>query len=74
MKHLDFDEGYMNYHWPKQSFVIELPQSLLFRLEDEARWRIKNNLTDNKEVPNYLDFIFTDALEQIKPGAVTIIR
>ena len=27
-----------------------------------------------KEAPNYLDFIFMDALEQAKPEAVTIIR
>lgn len=74
INYLDFNEAYIDYHWPKQNFIIELPQSLLFRLEDEARWRIKNNLTDIKAVPNYLDFIFWDALEQIKPKAVTIIR
>ncbi len=43
-------------------------------MEDEARWAMKEGLTDKKEVPNYLDFIFMDALELVKPEAVTIIR
>jgi len=74
IKYLDSDKAYMDYYWPKQNFTVELPQSLLFRLEDEARWRIKNILTDKTEVPNYFDFICTDALDQVKPSGVTIIR
>ena len=51
-----------------------LDQTILVSLEDEARWAMKERLTDKKEIPNYLDFIFIDALEQAKPEAVTIIR
>jgi NitT/TauT family transport system substrate-binding protein len=51
-----------------------LDQTILVSLEDEARWAMKERLTDKKEIPNYLDFIFMDALEQAKPEAVTIIR
>jgi NitT/TauT family transport system substrate-binding protein len=46
----------------------------LIAFEDQARWRIKNNLTDKKDVPNYLNFIYLDALEGVKPEAVTIIH
>ncbi|GAG04257.1 unnamed protein product, partial [marine sediment metagenome] len=31
-------------------------------------------LTEATKVPNYLNFIYLDALEEVKPEAVTIIR
>ena len=55
-------------------FKITLDQSLLSTLEAQCQWAIKNGLTNVKEVPNFLDFICTDALESIKPDGVLIIR
>ena len=43
-------------------------------MEDEARWHIENEYTDAKEVPNYLDQIYFDALESVNPDAVNIIH
>lgn len=60
--------------WNENYYSLSLDQSLLLTLEDEARWTIKNNLTNATTVPNYLDYIYTDALEKVKPEAVTIIR
>ncbi len=60
--------------WDIYNFEVTLDQSLLVTLEAEARWAIKNKLTDNTEVPNYLDYIYFDALEEVKPEAVGIIR
>jgi NitT/TauT family transport system substrate-binding protein len=47
---------------------------MLILFEDQARWRIDNNLTEATEVPNYLDYIYMDALEEVKPEAVMMIR
>ena len=60
--------------WQEGEFGLFLEQSMLVTLEDQARWAIENNLTEATEVPNYLDYIYIDALEEIKPEAVTIIR
>ena len=60
--------------WGDCIFDLSLDQALLTNLEDEARWAIKYGLTDKTEVPNYLDYIYFDALEEVKPGAVTIAR
>ncbi len=60
--------------WDDFNFELMLDQTLLITLEDEARWAIREGLTDKKEVPNYLDFIYMDALKDVKPEAVTIIR
>jgi hypothetical protein len=35
---------------------------------------ISNNLTTEKTIPNFLDYIYTDALKAVKPDAVKIIR
>ena len=43
-------------------------------MEDEARWMITNNLTTEKQVPNFLDYIYEDGLKAVKPEAVNIIR
>jgi hypothetical protein len=35
---------------------------------------MKERLTDKKEIPNYLDFIYMDALGEVKPEVVMIVR
>ncbi|MCX5717939.1 MAG: NrtA/SsuA/CpmA family ABC transporter substrate-binding protein [Nitrospirae bacterium] len=60
--------------WQKNDFTVEMPQQLLLLMEEGARLRIKNRLTDRKEIPDYLDFVYTDGLKKVKPEAVTIIR
>lgn len=54
-------------------FNISLDQGLLMRLEEQARWIINYGYTERKSVPNYLDYIYTAALENVNPGAVNII-
>ncbi len=70
----DYESEYMDHAWPNQEFAVVLPQSMLTLFDDQARWRIDNKLTDATEVPNYLEYIYTDALDAVNPDAVTIIR
>ena len=70
----DYESDYIDYSWPKQEFAVILEQAMLITFEDQARWRIKHGLTDATEVPNYLYYIYMDALEKFKPEAVGIIR
>ena len=71
---IGMDKAALSELWELYDFKVTLDQSLLVTLESEARWAIKNKLTDRTEVPNYLDYIYYDALEEVKPEAVTIIR
>jgi len=64
----------MKVFWPDHRFVVSFPQALIIAMEDEARWRIDNKLIDATKVPNYLDYIYLDALDEVKPEAITIIR
>ncbi len=70
----DYESDYIDYSWPKQEFAVVLGQAMLITFEDQARWRIQQGLTDATEIPNYLNYIYLDALEEVKPEAIGIIR
>ena len=70
----NMDETLLKEIWDIYSFSVRLDQSFIVTLEDEARWAIKNKLTDKKEVPNYLSFIYLDGLKKVKPEAVNVIH
>jgi len=69
---LNYDESYMASIWPENDFAVSLDQSLLLAVEDQARWMIANNLTAEKTVPNFLDYIYSDGLKAVKTGSVNI--
>ncbi len=73
-KRVNLDLEYIESVWSDFHFVVDLTQSMVITMEDQARWMMKNNLTDKTEVPNYLDIIYLDALEEVKPEAIRIIR
>ena len=60
--------------WDDAVFKVTLDQSLVLAMEDESEWAIKNKLADQTEVPNYLDFIYFEGLQAVKPEAVRILR
>ncbi len=70
----NLEEDFWVSAWDDFVYELSLDYSLLATLEDEARWAIKNKLTDRTEVPNYLGFIYMDGLKVVKPGAATIIK
>jgi ABC-type nitrate/sulfonate/bicarbonate transport system substrate-binding protein len=73
-KRLGYDERYLETIWPEHQFTVRLDQSLILAMEDQARWMIENNLTEKKNVPDFLDYIHTQGLESVKPAAVNLIR
>ncbi len=73
-RRVNLDPLYMESVWEDFDFEVTLPQAFLLTVEDEARWRISTGLTDKTEVPNYLNSIYLEGLEAVKPEAVTIIR
>jgi len=73
-KALNLSAAYMETVWSQNQFSLSLDQSLILAMEDEARWMIKNNLTTEKNVPDFMNYIYVDGLKAIKPEAVSIIR
>jgi ABC-type nitrate/sulfonate/bicarbonate transport system substrate-binding protein len=73
-RRLGLDPGYMDIVWRQNQFVLNLDQSLIAAMEDEARWMIRNNMTTAKKVPDFVNYIYADGLKAIRPEAVNIIR
>jgi len=73
-KSLNLNAAYIETVWSQNQFSLSLDQSLITAMEDEARWMIKNNLTTEKKVPDFNDYIYVDGLKAVKPEAVNIIR
>lgn len=74
VKRLKKDKEFIEWIWPDFAFDLSLDQSLLITLEEEARWAVEHNMTNKTEIPNYLDFMYTAGLDEVKPEAITIIR
>ena len=73
-KRLNYTGEYMATIWPQHQYSLTLDQSLITAMEDEGRWMIDNNLTIERQLPNFLDSVHEDGLKAIKPEAVNIIR
>lgn len=72
-KRLNLSDAYMDTVWKQNQFSVSLDQSLIFTMEDEARWMIANNLTNETKIPNFQNYIYTAGLKNIKPESVNII-
>jgi NitT/TauT family transport system substrate-binding protein len=73
-KKLEYDDATMAAQWFGNHFSLSLDQSLILALEDEARWMIEKQMTDETQVPDFLSHIYLDGLKAVKPDAVNIIR
>ena len=60
--------------WDAFNYRVVLDQKLLLTLEDEARWAMKQKLTDKTEMPDYTSYIHTDSLRAVRPEAVSTSR
>ena len=71
-KHIGTDSPLYEREWPDYDFTAKLGQSLILNLEDQARWMINEEVARGRRPPDFMDYIYTDALEAVQPGAVTI--
>lgn len=74
VEELQIPESQIRELWRNVDFNISLNHEIILTLEDHSRWAIKNKIVDKTDVPNALDYIYTDALDEIAPERVKIIR
>ncbi len=72
-KRLNYTDEQVETAWKRNQYSLSLDQSLITAMEDEGRWMIKNNLTSAEKIPDFLEYIYTKGLEEVKPGSVNII-
>lgn len=71
---LNFDLTVLTEVWGSLTFAVTLDQSLLVSLEDQTRWAQQGGLLPSGARLRYLDFIYSDGLQAVRPDAVRIIR
>jgi NitT/TauT family transport system substrate-binding protein len=60
--------------WSRAHFQLQLTQDLIVLMEREAKWAIRNKLTEGKRMPNYLPLFYFNAMNKVKPQAVSIVH
>lgn len=70
----EFSPEYVDYFWQKTTYNVSLQQSMILTMEEQARFLINAKATAQTTVPNYLDYIYFDALEKVEPNAISIIH
>lgn len=60
--------------WKDYRFQVGLQQSQLITLEDEARWAMARGYAIKGPVPNFLPYLYLDALLAVEPERVTVAR
>lgn len=72
-RRLGMPEKYCADVWGDNRFKVSLERSLMLTLEEESRW-IQSTQGSTQRVPNYLLYIYFDALESARSESVTIIH
>jgi NitT/TauT family transport system substrate-binding protein len=72
-RQIKIDQSLFKTDWLNSKYELSFNQSLLLTMEDEGRWMISNGLVDKNILPNYLNYIYVDALYKAKPKAVNLV-
>ena len=70
---INLDKAIFKDDWLKSVYELSLDQSLLIAMEDEARWMIRNKLTEQTRLPDFLDYLYAEPLAKVDPRAVRAI-
>ena len=60
--------------WNDFDFRVNLHQSQLITLEDQARWAMARGYVKNGSIPNFLPHLYLDALLAVRPERVTVVH
>jgi len=71
---LKMDVGALRPTWKQFDFRINLLQSHLITLEDEARWAMARGYAEKGPIPNFLPHLYLDALLTVQPERVTVLH
>ncbi|MEW6440023.1 MAG: NrtA/SsuA/CpmA family ABC transporter substrate-binding protein [bacterium] len=72
-QYLRVEEPFLRKSWHRVRFNLSLDPILVLNMEDQARWAIRQGLTNRKNVANFLDRIWLEGLRSICPEVVTIL-
>lgn len=71
---LRVDLDLLKRNWVDLGFRVNLLQSQLVTLEEEARWAMTRGYTAAREIPNFVSHLYLDALLGEQPDRVTVVH
>ena len=71
---LKLDPKSLTSVWEDLDFKVDLRQSQLITLEDEAHWAIARGHAQPGPLPNFLPHLYLDALLAVRPDRVTVVH
>ena len=71
---LKLDAKALEPTWNDLALRVDLRQSQLITLEDEARWAMARGYAAPGTVPDFLPHLYLDALLAVQPDRVTVVR
>lgn len=74
MDRFKVDLSFISLNWQDYRFGLSLNQSLLVTLESEVRWAVREKITKDSAMPDFLEAIDPEALFKVKPAAVTLVK
>ena len=72
-RRLGLDDAAAAWLLPDMDYTLELRQSLIRALEQQARWALRAGQVRGS-LPNYLGYIRPAPLEAVRPAAVTVVQ
>ncbi len=69
---MNFTDTDMQTVWTQNQYFLSLDPALIQAMESEARWLISNKLTNQTATPDFINFIYVNALISAKPESVTV--
>lgn len=73
-KELNLDADSLSFQWSRSNIGLQLTQDLLVLMEREIKWAIRKGLVDKSAIPNYLEFLYFDAIDKVKPEAASVVH
>jgi len=73
-KRLKVDADVLRPNWNDFNFRVDLRQSQLVTLEDQARWAMARGHVARGPVPNLLPHFYLDALLAVRPDRVSVVH
>jgi ABC-type nitrate/sulfonate/bicarbonate transport system substrate-binding protein len=71
---LKLDVRTLRQTWQDLRLRVDLRQSQLITLEDEARWAMARGYARRQPLPNFLPNLHLDALLAVEPGRVSVVH
>jgi len=72
-RRFNYTDEYMATVWPDHQFGLSLDQAFVAAMEDESRWMIANNLTNQRASPDFLRYVSPAGLKRVRPDSVHLI-